>query len=713
MRVDFHIHTQKCKSGDSPKRKIIPKDFIKKMNENNVVMCAITNHNKFCKEEYQEILDSNPNFSIFPGIELDIMMDKDKHYHTIVICDPNEMNQFYETFDNDTTRDYDKFYLNYQDFIDKVKMFSNEKIMIIPHFLDKDKKRAFTFGDKERLINDLKDYIVILEPGKIQTMGIINGHDEISLLGSDVQDWEKYSEYELPEIKFRINSFSKFYELAKDPKQFIKQQLDATQKSDVVINKRQNTVPIYEDINIVFGEKGAGKTVFMSKYLLRHFQDMGKKVFLHEGKNYDTEYKNIIQKYEDSVEINEQLQENIKDSFNKVIEYNEESIPNFIKSIWQYHEATKVSANALLIKKTEATFRETNNNTFEQLYNLATQNIKKIEDVVKLNGELRGENNSDKAVLNNELNKLNRDAIETFKNCYRSVFINKNTDLLLQSIKGSVTKKTGKIAKLNKLGFSDLVSRRLEFIENITSINNNLDIIKKGKEIVNLGELPNKGSIFLEVKIVTLSPEYIHKPGSVFTKNNISLYRELVKKIDDFSVQSFREINNYFDHSEKSVTGSKFIYEVIKKEVSVKRKNNNTYDIYIPSEGEKAILSISGLLENTKFDCYLFDEIERGLGNKYISDYLIPKLDNLRNQNKLIVLSTHNANIATNTLPSQCIYCDYKDEESNGYYFGNMYSGELIGSLDSSEVFNWEEKALDHLEGSQNMFNRRKNLYGI
>lgn len=30
MRVDFHIHTQKCKSGDSSKRIINPKDFIKK-----------------------------------------------------------------------------------------------------------------------------------------------------------------------------------------------------------------------------------------------------------------------------------------------------------------------------------------------------------------------------------------------------------------------------------------------------------------------------------------------------------------------------------------------------------------------------------------------------------------------------------------------------------------------------------------------------------
>lgn len=713
MRVDFHIHTKKCKSGDSPKRKISPKDFIKKMDENNVVMCAITNHNKFCKKEFQEILDLSPNFSIFPGIELDIKMDGNKHYHTIVICDPNEMKQFYETFDNDEMRNYDEFYLDYQDFVDKIKIFSNEKIMIIPHFLDKDKKRAFTVKDKERLINDLKDYIVILEPGKLQTMGIINGHDEISLLGSDVQDWRKYSEYELPEIKFRINSFSKFYELAKDPKQFIKQQLDATQKSDVVINEKQDTVPIYEDINIVFGEKGAGKTVFMSKYLLPHFRNMGKKVFLHEGKNYSDEYKNIIERYENSVEIDENLQGNIKYSFDKVIDYNEDSIPNFIKAIWEYHEATKVSANALLIKKTEATFIETNNNNFEKLYSIATQNIRKIEDVKKINNDLREESNNNNKILNSELNKLNKDVINTFKNDYKHVYINKNTDSLLQSIKGSVTKKTGKIAKLNKLGFSDLVSKRLEFIENITSINTDLEIIKQGGESVNLGELPNKGSILLEVKIITLSPDYIYKPGSVFGKNNISLYRELVKKINNFSVQRFREINNYFNYSEKSVDGNIFITEVIKKEVNIKRKSKNSYDVYTPSEGEKAILSISGLLENTKFDCYLFDEIERGLGNKYISDYLIPKLDKLRNQNKLIVLSTHNANIATNTLPSQCIYCDYKDDESNGYYFGNMYSGELIGSLDASEVLSWEDKALDHLEGSQNMFNRRKNLYGI
>ncbi|MDB7372696.1 hypothetical protein PNA55_12840 [Enterococcus faecium] len=115
----------------------------------------------------------------------------------------------------------------------------------------------------------------------------------------------------------------------------------------------------------------------MSRYLLPHFQRIGKKVFLHEGKNYNTEYENIIKKYKDSVEADEYSQENIRYSFDKVIGYNEDSIPNFIQSILEYHKATKVSANALLIKKTEATFTETNNSNFEKLYTTAMQNKKR------------------------------------------------------------------------------------------------------------------------------------------------------------------------------------------------------------------------------------------------------------------------------------------------------------------------------------------------
>ncbi|MCH3661354.1 hypothetical protein LC936_15255, partial [Enterococcus faecium] len=104
------------------------------------------------------------------------------------------------------------------------------------------------------------------------------------------------------------------------------------------------------------------------------------------------------------VEADEYSQENIRYSFDKVIGYNEDSIPNFIQSILEYHKATKVSANALLIKKTEATFTETNNSNFEKLYTTAMQNKKKIIDVININNQLRNEGDNDKNNLNEELN---------------------------------------------------------------------------------------------------------------------------------------------------------------------------------------------------------------------------------------------------------------------------------------------------------------------
>ena len=36
MRIDLHIHTQKCKQGDGSKRNITPEKFIEKMSKNNV-----------------------------------------------------------------------------------------------------------------------------------------------------------------------------------------------------------------------------------------------------------------------------------------------------------------------------------------------------------------------------------------------------------------------------------------------------------------------------------------------------------------------------------------------------------------------------------------------------------------------------------------------------------------------------------------------------
>ena len=63
----------------------------------------------------------------------------------------------------------------------------------------------------------------IVEPANLVSMTIINSNEDyLSLVGSDVQDWSEYNSSMALEIKFSIDSFSKFYELAKEPKIFVK-----------------------------------------------------------------------------------------------------------------------------------------------------------------------------------------------------------------------------------------------------------------------------------------------------------------------------------------------------------------------------------------------------------------------------------------------------------------------------------------------------------
>ena len=710
MRIDFHAHTQKCKEGDGSKRNISPENFVKKMEQHNVVMCAITNHNKFDIEEFDNILSLEHNFIPFPGIELDIQFSDTKHYHTILVCDPTEAKKFYSIFDNDNSRNYDSFILSYDSFISKVKEFDHEKIIIIPHFLDKDKRRAFSPNDKAKLQSDLEGYVVILEPGKIQTMGIINSHDELALLGSDVKDWNLYSSNNLPEIKFQIDSFGKFYELANNPKLFIKTVLDGAKKYSIPLSDvSSSTIDIFEDINIIFGEKGSGKTVLLEKYLLPFFRDSGKNVFLHLGKDYEKEFNNLISSYENEVIIDKDLLDEIAQDFKKLIEYSESNRSDFIDQYVDFYRGQVGSKKARLLAKTDAIYSEADGLSFEELNSGTTKDIKKIDNVVEVNNRVQFTNKSERDSLNLYLDLLRKKVLDNLKEEYKSNFINNMSTNFLDILKSSVTKKTGKKTKPNKLGFSDLVSKRSQFLANrhkLITLFKEIERIERHK----LGILPNKGKIILETRVVCMKENDYHSKGSPFEKNKIKLNRGIIEKITQHKQLNFKDINSYFSSEEKEVRASEFASEIIKK---VSRIKLNSSEDYEPSEGEKAILSISGLLENSTFDCYLFDEIERGLGNKYVSEYLIPQLTKLRDLNKTVILSTHNANIAINTLPSQVIYSDYFSKKNSNYFMGNMYSGELFGDMNILDLESWEEQALLHLEGSQEMFNRRKNVYGI
>lgn len=705
MRIDLHTHTQKLKKGDGNTRRISPADFVKKMSEEDVGICAITNHNKFDKAEYDQVIALDPNLTIFPGIELDVDFNSENR-HIVVVGNPGIAKTFYETFDADPSRHYDSYTITFNDFVAKVRTINATNIIIIPHFLDKDK--GLQIDERDWLLNKLQEYTIILETAKLRSMGVVNDHEEhLCLIGSDVKDWSEYSGEILPELKFDIDSFEKFYELASDAKKFVKNFLNGAPQCSIPVDDRGGKVTIFEDVNVIFGEKGSGKTILLKDYIYPYFGNAGKSVFLHEGKDYTKIYKKMLNEHEDSVVINQDLYSTVINEFNAITEYNEPNNQNFIQGYIDYRQDNSKNKKSKRILKALSTFSNKNTETVEKIIQTAESRMHKIDEVSKINSDIRGSSGTQsREALENELNKLKVEIQQLVTEKHKDIFIAQNTEAFLSTLRQSLQKKTRQISKPINIGFSKLVANRLARYES------NNELVRALRDIQttqskNIGTLPGKGLVTYETSVVTLSEEDRHGKESAFVKSRIVQNRELVKKIQNFSVEDFARINEYFDSLEKDIEGEVFAEDVIKKNNIIKVAGN---DHYSPSEGEKAILSISGVLESYNYNCYLFDEIERGLGHKYMIDYLVPRLKKLRDAGKTVILSTHNANIAVNTLPGQVVYCNYPD--NNNYYAGNMYSNELVGVVDNA-VLNWEENAIIHLEGSEEMFNRRRNIYGV
>ena len=707
-KIDLHIHTQKCKQGDGSKRNINYKEFISVMQKNNIGICSITNHNKFDLLEFNKINSNKKNFLIFPGIELDVRFDYDSIRHIIVVCSPTISKQFRDVFSNDDKRNYDEYKKDYSDFINNIKQFKKDEILIIPHFLDKDKDRSLKVEEKDKLKLDLKDYTIILEP-RLRTMGIINAHNEVSLIGSDVKDWNKYYEdvKKLPELKFNIDSFGKFYELISKPEVFIKSILNDCDKYKIEIAPK-NEIEIYKDVNVIFGGKGSGKTRLLKDYIFPKLSETGQKVCIHEGKDYQNVYDNMLKEICSKIEIGEEEKYRIISDLNFILKYKESSNQNFILKYLKYYEKQILSNNAKKIKKTECSYSKHSTKDMKEIIDKYIEYIECIKKVKNINNDFRRNEIVHKTNLNNELDILRNEIyLSTISEC-KDIFSISKTSEIIENIKEIIDKKTGKKSRPSNIGFSKMVSERCKFFEKIKNINSllkNVSLIEQ----VKLGELPDKGKIFVEVKIEVMKGDTKYSKGSPFDKNTITFNRNFIGKIFNFSMNDLLKINTLFSVDELQKNGESYFNECVKKSYKIIRKNGKIYE---PSEGEKSILSISGLIENVSFDCYLFDEIERGLGNKYITEYIIPKLKYLRDIGKTIVLSTHNANIAINTLPIQTVYCNYVGVDDGEIYFaGNMYSNELVSIKNTNNIKVWENEAIRHLEGSEQMFNVRRNIW--
>ena len=106
------------------------------------------------------------------------------------------------------------------------------------------------------------------------------------------------------------------------------------------------------------------------------------------------------------------------------------------------------------------------------------------------------------------------------------------------------------------------------------------------------------------------------------------------------------------------------------------------------------------------------DEPDRSLGNIYVNDIILPKLLDLADRNKIVVIVTHSANLAVRTLPYRSILKDY-DNTKYLTYIGSPFSDKLINVLDYNDNRIWKEESIEVLEGGEEAFLERGDTYNV
>ncbi len=129
---------------------------------------------------------------------------------------------------------------------------------------------------------------ILKEASNAISAGIYISHGHNSIYGSDIQDWDQYTvqSKDLPELRLPVESFEQFcLLLEKDQATIdtilnkkIKESIDIVPFTAAEIIK----LDIYNDINILFGSKGTGKTEILDT-LSKYFNAKGHKTNVYKS----------------------------------------------------------------------------------------------------------------------------------------------------------------------------------------------------------------------------------------------------------------------------------------------------------------------------------------------------------------------------------------------------------------------------------------------
>ena len=705
MRIDLHCHTKKVKTGDAYTRNVTKDKFFQKVIEAEVKIIAITNHNQFDYMQYKEFKDVTEGYcDIWPGVELDIIGKADqkgncKRGHLIVIANPKNV-ELFNTQVQELVNDEDVN--TFQIGVKKVyETLGKCDCIYIPHFHKEPKlsdediqELGELLPDSSRLFKETSDY---------RSLGVFSNFDYSVIIGSDVQDWNKYETSKFADIRLPVQTFEQFCLLAKKDVQIIDTLLNQKRKKEIPVSpyKKVNfKLPFYEDINIIFGQKGTGKTEILES-LKKYYIENGIAMESYKGNEKDSDFSKML-KVNDIIATPDKLQlDSMRQQFIDVYNWKEELPTSFEKYI-SWMETKDNNKNKGRMKITECVHIEegVRDRKLESDYKYLKEFTESTFEKIDIEKYLDEQERTTLMLLLGKLCENINDAKMQKWNSDKSI---KLTNWSIDKIKAIADKCSDTISKPSSVGFYDFAMGRFKLFENVEEICSTFSVEDKVEKEY-LGNLEEKGDIYIQTRYRMLTKESRtdeFKQG-ITVLRNCKLVIDGIKKavLAENISEEVSKFQEFYDDGIKDIGA----FIGVSKETALENG-----EIYRPSNGERGILLMQKLLDSES-DVYILDEPVLGMGNSYITSNILPKLTDLAKRRKTVIIATHNANIAVGTLP----YISILRTHENGIYktyVGNPFYDELRNIDDETDTKNWTQESMHTLEGGKTAFYERKDIY--
>jgi hypothetical protein len=716
-KIDLHCHTKKTKSGDPESRNVSKDVFLEKLNGASVSFVAITNHNHFDLDQYNSFSSNDKGITVFPGIEIDVR-GKESNGHCLLITAPqnaSEMEKIVKGMVGETPPD--SFVIELPDLVNVIRA---KDFIIIPHYGSK--PHALNESDIQLLKNSIGNVPVLLEPSNLRSAGIMIAHNKSTIIGSDVRDWTKYSEAKLPELKIPFSGYEQFVKLLKKDIPTIETFVQGKFGEEVHIHPVQFPdcdvkIRIYNDINVIFGGKGTGKTELILAEVKKHFEDKGfsdvSTYFPNDNDNIQ-EFNSLKTNEPQESDLSKLTDDNLENDFQTInghVTIPVTATSEYFK--WVNSEKTK----GLIFGFASSTFTESLQvlqNAFS-LENTHYTNTKKAIDDLKKVAISPYLSDEDFQLLDRILTELRNQSwekvIESFSK-YNSAYL---TNWSIEKLKTFYQNKKGVKVKPTHAGLISVFENSLKLFRATSSVQTamNMDSFIEKKPI---GYLADKGTIYREIEY-SLNPisyrakETKHLCPSI-NKENIKAYK---KSIDDLATKSFSINEQQAIVEFKANYGQwniKKLSDLLLCNTRIVDDSNSPYE---PSPGEKAMLLLNFKLMDDSKNVYILDEPEAKVGHKYINNVIIPRLLELSRRDKKIIITTHDANIAVRTLPLLSIFREqYREGLKPKYrtYIGSPFLDKMKCYEDNTKEVDWVKMSMETLEGGEDAFIERGENYG-